>query len=122
MAPTRHRGELEAEIMDVLWSSPTPLTAKDIQSRFQSQVPAITTIITVLDRMRIKGIVAREATGGRSHVFSASHSREDRVAHIMSEALASADDQTAALMLFAGSLSEQDREFLGRALGTATKK
>jgi len=116
MPPTRHRGELEAEVMDILWSAPRPLTAKDIQACFVRDVPAITTIITVLDRMRTKGSVEREATGGRSHVFRAAVSRENQIAQVMADALAGAEDQTAALMLFAGSLSDDDRAFLGKAL------
>ena len=116
MSPTRNRGELEAQIMDVLWASPQALTAKEIQAAFREKVPAITTIITVLDRMRIKGSVEREATGGRSHVFRATVSRDDQIARVMSDALSGAHDQTAALMLFAGSLSDEDRAFLGRAL------
>lgn len=116
MAPTRHRGELEAEIMDVLWGSPAALTAKDIQARFQVHVPAITTIITVLDRMRAKGSVERDATGGRSHVYRAAVSRENQIARVMTDALAGAEDQNEALMLFAGTLSDEDRAFLSKAL------
>lgn len=116
MSPTRNRGELESALMDVLWGSDTALTAREIQERFTTHVPAITTIITVLDRMRLKGTVERQATGGRSHAFRAVHSREDQVAAVMADALATATDQSAALMLFAGSLSEDDRAFLSRAL------
>lgn len=122
MSPTRNRGELESAIMDVLWSSETALTARDIQERFTSHVPAITTIITVLDRMRIKGSVEREATGGRSHVFRATVSRDDQIAQVMADALSAAHDQTAALMLFAGNLSVEDRAFLGRALSDPSSK
>lgn len=121
MSPTRNRGELESALMDVLWSASGPLTAREIQERFTHSVPAITTIITVLDRMRLKGSVEREATGGRSHVFRAVHSREDQVAAVMADALSSASDQSAALMLFAGSLSEGDRAFLSRALANPQK-
>lgn len=116
MSPTRNRGELESALMNVLWSSETALTAREIQQRFSTHVPAITTIITVLDRMRLKGSVERESSGGRSHVFRAAHSREDQVASVMADALATASDQSAALMLFAGSLSADDRAFLSRAL------
>lgn len=121
MSPTRNRGELESALMDVLWSTDAALTAREIQERFTSHVPAITTIITVLDRMRLKGTVQREATGGRSHVFRAAKSREDQVAAVMADALSTASDQSAALMLFAGALSEDDRAFLSRALAKPTK-
>jgi predicted transcriptional regulator len=116
MAPSRNRGELESQIMNILWDSAEPLTAKEVQSQFTVQVPAITTLITVLDRLRIKGTVTRAATGGRSQAFSAVRSRVDDIAHAMSRALSTAPDQSAALLMFAGSLSDDDRAVLRKAL------
>lgn len=116
MAPSRNRGELESQIMNILWDSAEPLTAKEVQSRFTVQVPAITTLITVLDRLRTKGTVNRASTGGRSHIFSAARSRVDDIAESMASALSTAPDQSAALLLFAGTLSDDDRIMLRRAL------
>jgi predicted transcriptional regulator len=116
MTTSRNRGELEADIMNVLWNSSGPLTAREVQQAFTVNTPAITTIITVLDRLRAKGSVVREATGGRSHIFSASRSRVVEITETMSTALHGADDRTAALLLFAGALSEEDRQFLRAAI------
>jgi predicted transcriptional regulator len=120
MTTSRNRGELEADIMNVLWNASEPVTARDVQDAFTVKVPAITTIITVLDRMRTKGSVVREATGGRSYVFSAARSRVLEITETMSSALHGADDRTAALLLFAGSLSEEDRQFLRSAIKPVT--
>jgi len=116
MAPTRNRGELEADIMSILWQNSEPMTAKEVQAKFTLNVPAITTLITVLDRMCAKGQVVKNSSGGRSQTFAAAQSRLDHVASTMTSALHSADDQVAALLHFAGSLSEEDRAFLRKAI------
>jgi predicted transcriptional regulator len=116
MTNSRSRGELEADIMNVLWNASGPLTARGVQDAFSVKVPAITTVITVLDRMRAKGSVVRAASGGRSFVFSAARSRVREITETMSTALHGADDRTAALLLFAGALSEEDRQFLRAAI------
>ncbi|BDU11351.1 penicillinase repressor [Aurantimicrobium sp. INA4] len=116
MTPSRNRGELEAAIMDILWASETALTAKEVQATFTENVPAITTLITVLDRMCAKGQVTKSASGGRSFVFSATTNKVDHVTDLMNNALLSADDHVAALLHFAGTLSEDDRAFLRKAI------
>ncbi len=116
MAITRNRGELEAEIMGYLWAAPEPLTAKELQQLFDSNVPAITTLITVLDRMCNKGQVTKCSSGGRSQVYAATHSQVDHVTTTMTSALHSTKDRTAALLHFAGSLTDDDRAFLRHAL------
>lgn len=116
MTTQRNRGELEAEIMTILWQSNVAMTAKEVQAQFTEKVPVITTLITVLDRMCAKGQVVKTSTGGRSQTFVAAQSRIDHVASTMTSALQSADDQVAALLHFAGSLSEEDRAFLRKAI------
>ena len=121
MTTPRNRGELEAALMNVLWDAAGPLSAREVQETFTVKVPAITTVITVLDRMRAKGSVIRTATAGRSHVFSATRSRVREISETMSSALHGADDRTAALLHFAGALSETDRQFLRSAIDSATE-
>jgi len=116
MTTQRNRGELEADIMTILWQHNLPMTAKEVQAKFTEKVPAITTLITVLDRMCAKGQVVKESSGGRSQTFAASQSRLDHVTKTMTSALQSADDHVAALLLFAGTLSEDDRAFLRKAI------
>ena len=116
MTTQRNRGELEADIMTILWQNNVAMTAKEVQAQFTEKVPAITTLITVLDRMCAKGQVVKNSTGGRSQTFAAAQSRIDHVASTMTSALQSADDQVAALLHFAGSLSEEDRAFLRKAI------
>ena len=112
----RARGELEADILDVLWTSEVPLTVKSIQEQFEAPRPAVTTLITVLERMRHKGSVDRQASAGRSFEYFASRSRLDQANVSIQTALENAGDRAAALMLLAGSLTEADRDVLSRAL------
>lgn len=116
MTTSRNRGELEADIMTILWTSSSPMTAKEVQAQFTEKIPAITTLITVLDRMCGKGQVVKNSTGGRSQTFAAAQSRIDHVTNTMTSALQSADDHVAALLLFAGTLSDEDRAFLRKAI------
>ena len=116
MTTQRNRGELEADIMTILWQNNVAMTAKEVQAQFTEKIPAITTLITVLDRMCVKGQVVKNSTGGRSQTFTAAQSRVAHVTSTMNSALQSADDHVAALLLFAGTLSEEDRAFLRKAI------
>ena len=116
MSPTRNRGELEAAIMNVLWDSPRPLTAQQVRSNVGNPRPAITTVVTVLERLRAKGHVSRESVAGQSHTFAPSLTRDEDIAKTMTAALSSTTDRAMALMRFAGALSEADRDFLRRAI------
>jgi predicted transcriptional regulator len=118
----RQRGQLEADILDVLWTHTEPLTVKAIQEFFPAPQPAVTTLITVLERLRIKGNVDRRAAAGRSFEYFASRSRLDQANESIHLALHNAGDRQAALMLLAGSLTEKDRDVLARALSSQPQK
>lgn len=55
-------GGLEQKIMDVLWSSPTPLKPAQVKDQIVGD-SAYTTIMTVLKRMSDKGLLTRKKTG-----------------------------------------------------------
>jgi predicted transcriptional regulator len=115
----RQRGELEADILNVLWNAAEPLTVKAIQEQFNEPMPAITTLITVLERLRVKGSVERQSSAGRSYEYFASFSRVDQANASIQTALDNAGDRAAALMLLAGSLTAKDRDVLAAALAAA---
>jgi predicted transcriptional regulator len=102
--------------MSVLWDSLEGLTAQQVRASFGEVQPAITTIITVLDRLRHKGLVVRTSAPGQNHVFSPTRTRDEDVALTMTSALQATPDRALALMRFAGELSEADRDFLRRAI------
>ena len=115
----RPRGELETAVLRILWGSSTPLPAKDIREAFadQSSIPALTTLLTVLDRLARKGTVVKEPASGAGYVFSAASSESTFAATAMVSALLSSNDRSTALLRFAGQLDASDLEALRRAVG-----
>ncbi|GMR04188.1 MAG: BlaI/MecI/CopY family transcriptional regulator [Thermodesulfobacteriota bacterium] len=58
--PARVLGHLEQEIMDLLWSRGA-MNGKDVHRTIKHERPiAITTVLTVLDRLVKKGLVAKK--------------------------------------------------------------
>jgi len=112
MTPT---GQLERAVLSVLWGSTDPLPAKDILGALAERDLAITTVLTVLERLGRKGLVSRERDG-RAHRYRAMISRADYVADLMLEALGQAPDRDAALTRFLGGVSPHDTEHLRREL------
>ena len=112
-------------MLQVLWERPGPVAARDVLAALGDRAGAgegaprelaITTVLTVLDRLRRKGLVRRERDG-RAHRYQASVSRADYVADLMLEALGQAPDRSAALTRFLGGVSPADTDHLRRALG-----
>jgi predicted transcriptional regulator len=113
-------GLLERAVLQVLWDRPEPAGARDVLTALTARAGAerelaITTVLTVLDRLRRKGLVRRERSG-RAHLYQATVSREDYVAGLMLEALGQAPDRGAALTRFLGAASPADADHLRRAL------
>lgn len=117
----RDRGQLEADVMRQLWAAGGPRTAKDIQAGFGNDAPAITTVLTVLDRLRRKGLVNR--SDARTNItFSAAQSESDRAVESMLQSLQETGDRKAVLLRFAGDLDTTDAEVLRRALEGRTRR
>jgi predicted transcriptional regulator len=54
-------GELEQRVMDLLWEE-HPLAVRDVKARLGKK-PAYTTVMTTLDRLYKKGLLARDKEG-----------------------------------------------------------
>lgn len=113
---TRERGELEGEVLRILWAAAQPLGARDIQARFTGHIPAYTTLMTALERLQNKGDVVRVDDGTRRVRFQAARSGDEHVGRSMLTALSRAEDRRAALLQFAGNLDEHDLDLLRCAL------
>ena len=113
---SRARGELEADVMRILWDSDAPLNAKEIQDVFPGKTPAYTTILTTLERLRAKGDVVRVGAALRGVQFAAARTESEHTGQAMLDRLADSSDRSAALLKFAGSLDRRDVELLRRAL------
>lgn len=107
-------GDLERAVMNELWGRPEGALARDLAEALPSQ-PAITTVLTILDRLTRKGIVERTQEG-RAHRYFALESKDAHVAGLMQEALAGAGDRESALRHFLNSASVEDVAALRRML------
>lgn len=113
---TRARGELESEVMRILWDRSALLSGREIQDLFSGPTPAYTTLMTALHRLEKKGEVAREGQSARKVRFRAVRSGEEHVSREMTNALEAAGDRGAALLRFAGNLGEEELELLRQAI------
>jgi predicted transcriptional regulator len=120
---TRAKGELRTAVLRILWSADRPLTAKEIRAAFgpDETMPAITTLLTVLDRLGGSGLVDRAPSHVGESVFSASAPESEYAADAMLSALMNADDTSAALLRFAGELDDSHLELLRAALNSRSK-
>lgn len=108
--------------MDVLWdSSPAVgLTVREVAEALADRELAYTTVMTVLDRLAGKGMVAREREG-RAWRYRPAASRDAYIAQLMLDALdlASGPDgrsRDAALIRFARSVTGPEAAVLRAAL------
>lgn len=111
-------GDLERKVMDVLWASEDgPLTVREVADQLPER--AYTTVLTILDRLRRKGMVHRTTTG-RAHRFAASGTRESYMAELMIDVMGDSGDRGAVLVRFAESVSSEEARVLRRALDDVT--
>ncbi|MTD16457.1 transcriptional regulator [Nakamurella sp. YIM 132087] len=110
------RGELERAVVDVLWDTAGPMTARAVTEALVGRDLAVTTVLTVLSRLESKGVV-RRARDGRAHTYEAVSGREEHTADLMRQVLDTAGDRDDALARFVGSVTPEDIEALRRALG-----
>ncbi|MBW9205597.1 BlaI/MecI/CopY family transcriptional regulator [Mumia sp. zg.B17] len=110
-------GELEREVMDLLWESATPLTGREVLDLLTPRRDlAYTTVTTILDRLARKRVVDRDRSG-RAFTYAPTVGRDELTATLLHEVLASAgDDRTAALVHFAETASNDDARALREAL------
>jgi predicted transcriptional regulator len=113
--PDRHLGELESAVLEVLWGVDEPVSVKDVQQRLRRR-PALayTTILTVLDRLHGKGVVARDKDG-RAFLYRARWPREAFLGEKAVRALTDVQGPpNAVLLAFLESAEARDPELLDR--------
>ncbi len=77
-------GEIESEVMNLLWEK-GPLKGKDVHEALRKKKEtALTTILTVLDRLSEKGFVRKDRDAGHT-IYSPSVSRQKFEARVTSE-------------------------------------
>lgn len=111
----RADGELELEVLTILWASDVALQPSEVRERATGDL-AYTSIATVLTRLWEKGLVTRTHVG-RAYAYSAVGSRDEWDSRRMAAVLDEAPDHHALLARFVGRLSKKDRAELRRVLG-----
>jgi predicted transcriptional regulator len=115
-------GDLEALVMEHLWSLDSPTTVRAVLDDMETARPlAYTTVLTVMDNLHSKGFLARERSG-RAYVYWTTRSRAEYAAELMGEALADSGDPSAALLRFVQQMPADDITRLRTLLRRTPKK
>ena len=112
-------GELEAAIMERIWSARRPLLVREVQQALRPE-RAYNTVWTVTEILYRKGWLTREKDG-RAYRYQATVSRAEYSAGLMGEVLAASTDRTATLRHFAGQIGRAEAEQLRQALDQARR-
>jgi predicted transcriptional regulator len=116
VVPRRGFGELEQAIMEVVWAADGPVTGREVVDALARSRPvAYTTVLTVMDRLARKGLLAKQPAG-RAHTYRARQSREAYTAGLMARMLDRTDDPTAVLLRFVEQLPPSQADELRSAL------
>src|SRR3954452_24574385 len=102
----RAAGELEGDVLAVLWSADRALTPGAVQEALGAEL-AYTSVSTILARLLDKGLVARTKVG-RAHAYAAVTAEADVVRSGFRSVLARSHDRHALLQGFVESLSSED--------------
>jgi len=115
-------GDLEERVMRRIWARREPVTVRDVLGDLQQERPvAYTTVMTVMDNLRKKGWLRRQAEG-RAYRYAPLVSAEEYGAGLMRQALAASSDRPAVLMHFIGELSADEADALEEAYRRLSEK
>lgn len=115
-------GDLEAVIMDRLWSRAGPATVRDLFEELQAgRVIAYTTVMSTMDNLHRKGWLARDRDG-RAYRYWPVLSREEHSARLMREALTSAADNPDTVFThFVQEITAEESAMLRKVLDQAVR-
>lgn len=118
-----HRfGELEAAIMERVWSASESLTVRAVVDALRpDRAAAYTTVQTVMEILYRKGWLQR-AKHGRAYRYRPTMSRDAYTAQLMDQALASSPDRDAALLRFVETMEPRDIDQLREAIEHAKQR
>lgn len=69
-------GELESDIMEIVWDSKSPIFVRDVTLDLQrNRKVAYTTVMTIMGRLVEKGLLKR-ATSGKAYTYQPVYSKE----------------------------------------------
>jgi predicted transcriptional regulator len=115
-------GDLEAVIMHLVWDHDSPVTVRELLEELQrDRVIAYTTVMSTMDNLHRKGWLAR-AKAGKAYRYTATASREEYSARLMSEALAGGGDTEVVLSHFVAEMGGAESEVLRDVVRRLTER
>jgi predicted transcriptional regulator len=96
MFSLRRLGKLERSVMEVVWRSDRELSVHDVHESLNRSV-AYTTVMTTLDRLFKKGLLAR-GQSGRAYLYSSRMPRHQFAMELVSNLVEDIGEQDAALL------------------------
>ena len=112
----RAMGELEAQVLAVLWDLDAWVTPRQVLERLPDEPPVVySTVMTILRRLWKKGVVDRRPEG-KAFAYHPVQGREERTAGRMVALLDAAHDPEVALSHFLAGLDTAHRRRLRRLL------
>ncbi len=115
MTARRGMGQLESEVMRLLWDASRPITPSEVRDGLSDEL-AYTTVMTILGRLWEKGLAHRERQG-RAYAYWPSVSEAELTAQRMRSALDRTKDREKSLARFVDDLPPKDERALRRILG-----
>ena len=113
-------GDLEAEVMNVLWQCDRPQSVHDLRELMADRNPAYTTILTVVTHLHEKGWVERTKQS-RAYLYSPVQSRAEATSQALREILDTSTDSSAVLMHFAKTVTDDELDALRGNLPDANR-
>lgn len=118
-APSGRRaaGELESQVLSVLWDAREPLSPGDVRDRLPQEDGALSysTVVTILTRLYEKGALARTRMGRAFH-YSPVADRAGLAARRLTALLDAQPDRRAVLSRFVHELGDSDEALLRELL------
>lgn len=112
----RQLGQLEAVIMERLWSYGRPVPVRQIlEDLQQDRSIAYTTVMTVMDNLHRKGLLSRERSS-RAYHYQPVQTREEYTAAVMAQVLSRSSDRSATLLHFLEQMAPEEVARLREAL------
>lgn len=120
-AQRRGMGELEAQVMAILWDADEWMTPRAVLERLPPTPPVVyATVMTILRRLWQKGSLERRREG-KAYLYHPVQRREELAADRMVALLEAASDPEVALGHFLSHLSSKQRRQLRRLLDRGSR-
>lgn len=113
-------GELEAVVMDRVWSRAGNTTVREVFEELrQEREIAYTTVMSTMDNLHRKGWLSRQRQG-KAFIYWPTHTREEYSARLMREALDGGGNPGLVLTHFLEQISDEESATLRTALHRLT--